>query len=155
MMKESEWRMRYTLIMSLLVAGAMICTGVEARDKTGVLKASNVIGMKVESTEGKNLGKIKDLVLDPAEGDVQYAVLDFGGFLGIKDKYFIVPWEAINFTPNGKKIMLDVSKRDLKNAPGFDKNHWPDFSDPRQQVTIYEFYEIPLPLPQEEKPEEK
>lgn len=155
MMKESEWRMRYTLIMSLLVAGAMISTGVEARDKTGVLKASNVIGMKVESTEGKSLGKIKDLVLDPAEGDVQYAVLDFGGFLGIKDKYFIVPWEAINFTPNGKKIMLDVSKRDLKNAPGFDKNHWPDFSDPQQQVTIYEFYEIPLPLPQEEKPEEK
>jgi sporulation protein YlmC with PRC-barrel domain len=155
MMKESEWRMRYTLIMSLLVAGTMISTGVEARDKTGVLKASNVIGMKVESTEGKSLGKIKDLVLDPAEGDVQYAVLDFGGFLGIKDKYFIVPWEAINFTPNGKKIMLDVSKRDLKNAPGFDKNHWPDFSDPQQQVTIYEFYEIPLPLPQEEKPEEK
>jgi len=155
MMKSSElWRV-HTLIMSLLVAVVMASTSVEARDKTGVLKASNVIGMKVESTEGKSLGKIKDLVLDPDEGDVQYAVLDFGGFLGIKDKYFIVPWEAINFTPNGKKIMLDVSKRDLKNAPGFDKNHWPDFSDQQQQVMIYEFYEVSLPLPQEEKLEEK
>lgn len=154
-MKSSElWRV-HTLIMSLLVAVVMASTSVEARDKTGVLKASNVIGMKVESTEGKSLGKIKDLVLDPDEGDVQYAVLDFGGFLGIKDKYFIVPWEAINFTPNGKKIMLDVSKRDLKNAPGFDKNHWPDFSDQQQQVMIYEFYEVSLPLPQEEKLEEK
>jgi hypothetical protein len=56
-----------------------------------------------------------------------------------------VPWEVIHFTPNGKKILLDVSKRDLKNAPGFDKNHWPDFSDEQQQVTIYEFYEVPLP----------
>ena len=145
MMKRSEWRMRYTLLMGLLVAMVLISTGAEARDKTGVLKASNVIGMKVESTEGKSLGKIKDLVLDPEEGDVQYAVLDFGGFLGIKDKYFVVPWEVIHFTPNGKKILLDVSKRDLKNAPGFDKNHWPDFSDEQQQVTIYEFYEIPLP----------
>ena len=146
MTNRSEWRMRYTLNMGLLVAVALISTGAaEARDKTGVLKASNVIGMKVESTEGKSLGKIKDLVLDPDEGDVQYAVLDFGGFLGIKDKYFVVPWEVIHFTPNGKKILLDVSKRDLKNAPGFDKNHWPDFSDEQQQVTIYEFYEVPLP----------
>lgn len=145
MMKRSEWRTRYTLIISLLIAVVLIGTGAEARDKTGVLKASNVIGMKVESTEGKSLGKIKDLVLDPDEGDVQYAVLDFGGFLGIKDKYFVVPWEVIHFTPNGKKILLDVSKRDLKNAPGFDKNHWPDFSDEQQQVTIYEFYEVPLP----------
>ena len=144
-MKRSEWRTRYTLIISLLIAVVLIGTGAEARDKTGVLKASNVIGMKVESTEGKSLGKIKDLVLDPDEGDVQYAVLDFGGFLGIKDKYFVVPWEAIHFTPNGKKILLDVSKRDLKNAPGFDKNHWPDFSDEQQRVTIYEFYEVPLP----------
>lgn len=71
--------------------------------------------------------------------------MDFGGFLGIKDKYFVVPWEVIHFTPNGKKILLDVSKLDLKNAPGFDKNHWPDFSDAQQQVTIYEFYEVPLP----------
>ena len=145
MMKRSEWRRRYILLMGLLIAMVLISTGTEARDKTGVLKASNVIGMKVESTEGKSLGKIKDLVLDPEEGDVQYAVLDFGGFLGIKDKYFVVPWEVIHFTPNGKKILLDVSKLDLKNAPGFDKNHWPDFSDAQQQVTIYEFYEVPLP----------
>ena len=116
----------------------------EARDKNGVLKASDVIGMKVEGTDDKSLGTIKDLVLDPVEGDIQYAVLDFGGFLGIKDKYFIVPWEAITFNATGKKIVLDVSKRDLKKAPGFDKSHWPDFSDRQQQVLIYEFYEIPV-----------
>lgn len=148
------WMGHHLIItMSLLVAVVMMSTGAEARDKTGVLKASDVIGMKVEGTDGKSLGKIKDLVLDPDEGDVQYAVLDFGGFLGIKDKYFIVPWEAINFNPKGTKIVLDVSKRDLKNAPGFDKNHWPDFSDQQQQVMIYEFYEIPLP--QGEKQREK
>lgn len=142
------WRW-HNLIMGVLVAVIVVMTGsaVEARDKTGVLKASDVIGMKVEGTDGKSLGTIKDLVLDPAEGDIQYAVLDFGGFLGIKDKYFVVPWEAITFNANGKKIVLDVSKRDLKKAPGFDKNHWPDFSDQEQEVLIYEFYEIPFAGP--------
>ncbi|UVT20347.1 MAG: PRC-barrel domain-containing protein [Nitrospira sp.] len=147
------WRW-HNLIMGVLVAVIVVMTGsaVEARDKTGVLKASDVIGMKVEGTDGKSLGTIKDLVLDPAEGDIQYAVLDFGGFLGIKDKYFVVPWEAITFNANGKKIVLDVSKRDLKKAPGFDKNHWPDFSDQEQEVLIYEFYEIPFaPVEKQEK----
>ncbi len=56
----------------------------------------------------------------------------------------MVPWEAIMFNPNSKKIVLDVSKRDLKQAPGFDRDHWLDLSDRQQQVMIYEFYEIPL-----------
>ncbi|UVT20070.1 MAG: PRC-barrel domain-containing protein [Nitrospira sp.] len=146
--RSALWRW-HNLIMSALVAVIVVMTDstVEARNKTGVLKASDVIGMKVEGTDGKSLGTIKDLVLEPAEGDIQYAVLDFGGFLGIKDKYFVVPWEAITFNANGKKIVLDVSKRDLKKAPGFDKKHWPDFSDQQQEVLIYEFYEIPFARP--------
>jgi len=115
----------------------------QARDKSGVLKASDVIGMKVQNTEGKSLGNIKDLVIDPENGDLQYAVLDFGGFAGVGDKYFAVPWEALQFNPADKKIALDVSKKDLKEAPGFDKNNWPDLSE--QAVVIYEFYGVPLP----------
>ncbi len=115
----------------------------EARDKSGVLKASDVIGMKVQGIDGKKLGDIKDLVIDPQDGDIQYAVLDFGGLLGIKDKYFAVPWEALQLDQDNKKLALDVSKKDLKKAPGFDKNNWPDLS--QQQVVIYEFYEVPIP----------
>lgn len=145
----------HSLFLSLLITMVVVTmsTAVEARDKNGVLKASDVIGMKVEGTDDKSLGTIKDLVLDPIEGEIQYAVLDFGGFLGIKDKYFIVPWEAITFNATGKRIVLDVSKRDLKKAPGFDKNHWPDFSNRQEQVLIYEFYEIPFE--KEEKQERK
>ena len=60
----------------------------QARDKSGVLKASELIGMSVQGTDGKKLGEIKDLVIDPEEGGVEYAVLEFGGFVGIGDKYF-------------------------------------------------------------------
>ena len=128
-----------TLVLMLILALGLPA---DARDKSGVLKASDLIGMKVQGTDGKNLGDIKDLVIDRDDGEIQYAVLDFGGFAGIGDKYFAVPWEALHFQDN-KKIALDLHKKDLKDAPGFDKNNWPDLSD--QQVVIYDFYEVPAP----------
>ena len=130
--------------MIIAVSGAVIVA--DAKDKSGVLKASELIGMKVQGSDGKNLGKIRDLVIAP-DGAVRYAVLDFGGFLGIGDKYFAVPWDALQRTQNGKAIALDTTKRDLKKAPGFDKEHWPDFSDWQQEVVIYEFYEVPRGVP--------
>ena len=130
--------------MIIAVSGAVIVA--DAKDKSGVLKASELIGMKVQGSDGKNLGKIRDLVIAP-DGAVRYAVLDFGGVLGIGDKYFAVPWDALQRTQNGKQIALDTTKRDLKKAPGFDKKHWPDFSDRQQEVVIYEFYEVPMEAP--------
>ena len=139
-----------SLLWQVVVASMMITlfgavSVGDARDKSGVLKASDLIGMKVEGTDGKNLGKIRDLVIDPDDGEIDYAVLDFGGFLGIGDKYFAVPWDALRKSENGKKIALDTTKRDLKKAPGFDKKHWPDLRERQQVVIIYEFYEVPVP----------
>ena len=137
-------------VLHLLAFGALVVTLVtalslsaQARDKSGVLKASDLIGMNVHGTDGKKLGEIKDLVIDPEEGSVEYAVLEFGGFAGIGDKYFAVPWEALQLDQTNKKLSLDVHKKDLKNAPGFDKNNWPDLS--LEEVDIYAFYEVPQP----------
>lgn len=131
-------------ILIFICCGALVSVA-DARDKSGVLKVSSVIGMKVQDTEGKRLGDIKDLVIDPMDGSIGYAVLDFGGFLGIGDKYFAVPWEALQWTADRKVIVLDVTKKDLKQAPGFDKNHWPDLGTEEQALLIYEFYGTPLP----------
>ena len=136
------------LWMAVLVMAAftLINPGfAEAADKSSVLKASSLIGKKVQGTDGKNLGEIKDLVIDPLDGSISYAVLDFGGFLGIGDKYFVVPWEALQLTKDQKTIVLDVSKKDLKQAPGFDKNNWPDLSNQAYAVIVYEYYGVPLP----------
>ena len=129
--------------MTLAVCGTVIVA--DANDKSGVFKASELIGMKVQGSDGKKVGKIRDLVIGP-DGNVRYAVLDFGGFLRIGDKYFAVPWDALQRTANGKKIALDTTKRDLKKAPGFDKKHWPEFSKQQEEV-IYEFYEVPMEAP--------
>lgn len=136
--------MAITVLVLIVLITAHIPVA-DARDKSDVLKASTVVGMKVQSTEGKKLGEIKDLVIDPADGSIGYAVLDFGGFLGIGDKYFAVPWEALQWRADHKAIVLDVSKKDLKQAPGFDKNNWPDLGSEEQALVIYEYYGMPLP----------
>jgi sporulation protein YlmC with PRC-barrel domain len=144
----------------MLILGVCVVTVVgtlalpaQAKDKSGVLTAKQLLDMKVQGTDGKSLGSIKDLVIDPEEGDIEYAVLDFGGFAGIGDKYFAVPWEALKLDQPNKKIMLDVSKKDLKQAPGFDKNNWPNLTE--QRVIIYEFYGVPLTDDQKSKDDTK
>ena len=132
------------LFVSLLVSFHQVEV-VQARDKSGVLKASQLIGMKVEGTDGKTLGDIKDLVVDPDDGSIDYAVLDFGGLAGIGDKYFAVPWQTLQFAHDKKKLLIDLTKKELKDAPGFDKKNWPDLSGRQQVLTIYQYYDIPMP----------
>ena len=84
--------MRYVIaIVVMCLSVATTVQYADARDRNGVFKASELIGMKVQGTDGKNLGDIKDLVINPDDGAIDYAVLDFGGFLGIKDKYSPFP----------------------------------------------------------------
>ena len=144
-MDIQELEKKLVRMVALGALAVLLLTGfglpAQARDKSGVLKASELIGMSVQGTDGKKLGDIKDLVIDPEEGGVEYAVLEFGGFAGIGDKYFAVPWDALQLDQTNKKLLLDVHKKELKNAPGFDKNNWPDLG--LEQVLIYDFYEVP------------
>jgi sporulation protein YlmC with PRC-barrel domain len=104
------------------------------------LSASTLIGDRVVNLKGEDLGKIEDFMLDPEQGRVGYAVLSFGGFLGMGDKLFAVPMQALKLSREDKNFILDVDKEKLKNAPGFDKNHWPDMSDRSFGTTVYSYY---------------
>jgi surface antigen len=66
--------------------------------------------------------------------------LSFGGFLGIADKLFAVPWSALKLDTANKRFLLDVEKKSLESAPGFDKDDWPDMADPTWQNTINSYY---------------
>ncbi len=68
-------------------------------------------------------------MLDLESGQIAYAVLSFGGFLGIGDKLFAVPWKALELNSAEREFILDVDKKTLENAPGFDKDNWPDMAD--------------------------
>ena len=103
-------------------------------------KASEVIGADVRNTQDENLGDIKDLVIDTGSGRVRYAVVSFGGWLGIGDKLFAVPMTALQQANNKEKFTMNVTKDQMKNAPGFDDNAWPDFASPQWTATNDAFY---------------
>lgn len=107
-----------------------------------VTRASKIIGTPVKNPNGDNLGDIKELVLDPWSGKVVYAVLSYGGVLGMGDKLFIVPWKALNWPLNKEYYVLDLNKSTLTSAPGFDKKHWPDTTNTLelQREGLNQFY---------------
>ena len=89
------------------------------------LTARTINGDKVINTAKEHLGKIEDLMIDLENGRVAYAVLSFGGFLGLGNKLFAVPWEALTVRPHEHSFVLNVSKETLEKAEGFDKDDWP------------------------------
>jgi sporulation protein YlmC with PRC-barrel domain len=105
-----------------------------------VLSASTLKGDRVVNRQGEDLGKIEDLMIDLDRGRIAYAVLSFGGILGLGDKLFAIPWEALSVDTVEKRFILAISKELLDKAPGFDKNHWPDMADPAWGAQLYTYY---------------
>jgi sporulation protein YlmC with PRC-barrel domain len=97
-------------------------------------------GDSVHNPAGEHIGKIEDFMLDLATGRVRYAVLSFGGMMGFGDKLFAIPPEALTIDTEHKRLVLDVDKDRLKNAPGFDKHAWPDFADGALGTKVYQYY---------------
>lgn len=98
-------------------------------------KASDIIGMNVRAKTGDdNIGEIKDLMISH-DGRVEYVAVSFGGFLGVGDKLFAVPLEAIEFEKSGAPdtnegfARIDVTEQTLRNKKGFDEDNWPAKAD--------------------------
>jgi sporulation protein YlmC with PRC-barrel domain len=113
-------------------------TGIEGG--TQVLSASTLVGTNVYNSEGETLGDIKEVMLDVDLGRVAYAVLSFGGFLGMGDKLFAIPFEALRIDQRNERVILDVPREKLENAPGFDKDNWPMTADRRWGAEIHQHY---------------
>lgn len=106
-----------------------------------LMGAETLLGNDVYNLENENLGDIKEIMLDMTNGSVSYAVLSFGSFLGMGEKLFAVPWKALTLDTENKRFVLDVDKDKLKDAPGFDKDHWPNMADQTWTDDIHSFYE--------------
>jgi sporulation protein YlmC with PRC-barrel domain len=97
-----------------------------------LINAEKVHGTDVYNTAGEKLGTIEDLVLDKINGCVQYAVLSFGGFLGLGDKHYPLPWSALKYDTRQEGYVVNLSKEQLENAPAIEADaqfDWtPDYS---------------------------
>lgn len=105
-----------------------------------VVSAGTMTGDSVRNLSGDDLGKVQEIMLDVYDGSIAYAVVSFGGFLGMGEKLFAVPWKALTLVQDEEHFLLDVDKSVLENAPGFDKDEWPDFTDPNWGQGIHEHY---------------
>jgi len=117
-------------------------SGMQNRSGPGpeVMAASDFEGEDVVNQQGETLGDIEEIMLDVRSGRIAYAVLAAGGFLGIGEKYFAIPWSALTLDTDRKCFMLNIDKERLKNAPGFDKDHWPSMADQRWAGDVHSYY---------------
>jgi sporulation protein YlmC with PRC-barrel domain len=107
-----------------------------------VMDAATLNGDNVVNAAGDGLGKIEAIMLDVTSGRIAYAVLSFGGIFGMGTKLFAIPWSALTLEAADKRFMLDASKEQLENAPGFDKDHWPSMADQSWAAAVHNHYHV-------------
>ena len=109
-----------------------------------LIRGNTFIGANVENPQGQNLGDVKDVVIDRTSGRITYAVVSFGGFLGVGEKLFAVPWGAFSQPKADKEtFVLDIDKERLKSAPGFDAHNWPQMASREWVTSLYSYYNVP------------
>ena len=127
-------------------SGGAPIVGAERRTSDGpgpeVMDAKTLIGDSVVNASAEKLGKIEAIMLDVTTGRVAYAVLSFGGFLGMGAKLFAIPWSALTLDAGEQRFILNVPKEKLENAPGFDKDHWPSMADSTWATEIHAYYDV-------------
>jgi sporulation protein YlmC with PRC-barrel domain len=107
-----------------------------------VMAASTLAGDDVVNAAGDKLGTLDEIMLDVPSGRIAYAVLSSGGFLGVGDKLFAIPWRALTLDAENKCFILDVSKERLEQAPGFDDDHWPTMADESWAREMHTYYRV-------------
>jgi sporulation protein YlmC with PRC-barrel domain len=110
------------------------------RAGAALLSATTIAGDEVCNMQDEKLGTIQDIMLDTTEGKIRYAVLSSGGFLGMGDRLFAVPWNALRLDKDNKRFILDADVERVKNAPGFDKDKWPNMADATWTSSVDSYY---------------
>jgi sporulation protein YlmC with PRC-barrel domain len=114
----------------------------QTREKTAMEQAdrvSKIIGKKVVSQKGEDLGKIEDLMLSK-EACLDYIILAPGGLLGTGDRLIPIPWKALKTGAQADTIIIDMDKSQLEKAPSFESKTWPNLTDSEWYGKIRDFF---------------
>jgi sporulation protein YlmC with PRC-barrel domain len=112
---------------------------------TSAIRAKKVIGTAVKDASGKRIGVIEDVVLDKQSNDIMFAVVGFGGFLGVREKFRPIPWESLDYDERQGGYLVNYSKAQLEAAPaGSIEELTRDDGELRHGLaTLYEYYKAP------------
>jgi sporulation protein YlmC with PRC-barrel domain len=112
-------------------------------EKPTILSASALVGNKVKNQNGDLLGEIDELMIDPEEGRISYAVIRLEKSWGFGEKLFPIPWSLLVGDPEDGRFRLEIDRQTLEEAPGFNKNYWPRMITREWLENLYLYYEIP------------
>lgn len=112
----------------------------ESAPQEQLYRGSKIIGSTVRDAKNKKIGIIKDLILDARRGEVAYAVVSFGGVMGLGPKFHAVPWQALEPSDDVRQYVLHADRETISQAPAFDKGRWPDMSDQKWSADIDRYW---------------
>lgn len=105
-----------------------------------LIPADRVSGADVYSKAGDKLGKIEDVAIEKVSGEVAYAILSFGGLLGLGSKYHPVPWKLLKYDEDKRAYVIPLTKSDLETAPMIDETELSGWNDELSREAIYGYY---------------
>jgi len=108
-----------------------------------LIAASKVNGTAVYSRAGEKLGSIYDVMLEKVSGEASYAIMSFGGFLGIGDRYHPLPWHELTYDPEMGGYVVDLDRSRLEGAPSYTADETTMWDDPEYGRRIDEYYDLP------------
>ncbi len=121
-----------------------IGTSSTVTDETAsLIAATKVEGTKVYNRKGDNLGSIYDVMIDKSSGHVAYAIMSFGGFLGIGEGYHPLPWKLLTYDVNQGGYVVDLDKTKLEAAPSYSATDTPNWTDRTYTSGIDKYYGAP------------
>lgn len=112
------------------------------KDTPSFIASDKVEGTNVYGADGKKIGSIQRIILEKRGGRVAYAVLSFGGFLGIGDEYYPLPWEKLHYDEELDGYRVDLTKDQLENAPRYTDREDDTFFG-RDDRKVYDYYGVP------------
>lgn len=118
-------------------------TDLASNETHRLIAADKVQGTEVRNTQGDKLGSIDNVMIDKLTGKVAYAVMSFGGFLGMGERYHALPWDVLKYDSNMGSYVVNLDKRQLENAPTFENADMVDWEDEVWGRKVHDYYKVP------------
>jgi hypothetical protein len=122
-----------------------MATKVDAKRETASLIGSDKVeGTAVYGPDDRKIGTVQRVMIDKISGKVAYAVVSFGGFLGMGEDYYPMPWAKLDYDTSLGGYRVDITEDQLKGAPKFNRSTDWNWSDRSRDTTVYDYYNTPL-----------
>ncbi len=115
----------------------------EARETFSLIGSDKVEGTNVYRSNGDKVGQIERVMIDKISGKVAYAVMSFGGFMGIGEDYYPLPWSLLTYNTRLEGYEVHISEQQLKGAPKYSQHESWDWANRERGQAIHDYYKVP------------